>query len=819
MDPTGSSPSGGPSWQIDIPSLTSLITRAGARGLQQLAQSGVDVHTIGCILTLGEITPACDQFRRAILEKRTGQRKQSWFIHGLVEYGAGANFVVDEFLKTRAGENVLATLTSISIFPESAAIEILTKLFEEIHAPAHGTPSYGQLQAIRSVALPLARALDFKDQVAMFHVWICNEFGNRDGMSAETYYFGCGTSTGPVPDNSTILSVLVALKSILLEPAASTRKLVFQGISGAAWLLVYASKVLGAAVCIRAPDGRIVPISGSYESAKVIIIPGGRTGIAIEEETDPLAIIVRGSQLESLEQKHNWLIDCGDSGVDVVALICGWPVRERVELGSLIFSMALQYVTLLDAGDIKEYLTSPPPDTFRKWHSGDKHLIENRLRDILCLMGLPSDRLECVKWGGYFVVDSRSPERLTRKRLLLTEALLQKLGMVDRIESPDRSCDHGAFQPPELNVAPMFCPHCRIELCVKRLSFAAAVLSFTDWATNFRKLSIHALFGRIPDLSGHLRIPGRISVLTILESWYGVSTKDSDFSKALIFTVGFFCSPPQSHQFLIDQLDRLVGINLDSVLIIENASIITSLQPRLPRFRLREGEFILHGDKRRLLVSRKPSQVLQENGVFAPGDSIHPWKEDYQYSAKLSVGAALSAQQIDLRYKYLLSPTPHSKFVDATFDVDIQVLIRNLHALFLTCKCHHNPKTPLPMAKSLVALFRNTRFTASELDTVIGRPGDEEKVEFRFWKDKDENSWRIVDPLGIPERGVFARDDKKKFYIFSVAGSLLSQWASASFARGLRDGILILQDSMCLDCVAKGVGRGSWTNIQVITQP
>jgi len=41
---------------------------------------------------------------------REAQRKESWLIHALVEYGAGTNFVVDELLKTRAGENVLALL-------------------------------------------------------------------------------------------------------------------------------------------------------------------------------------------------------------------------------------------------------------------------------------------------------------------------------------------------------------------------------------------------------------------------------------------------------------------------------------------------------------------------------------------------------------------------------------------------------------------------------------------------------------------------------------------------------------------------------------
>ncbi|KAK4225972.1 hypothetical protein QBC38DRAFT_456759 [Podospora fimiseda] len=215
MDSVTPSSTGGPSWQIDIPSLTSLITRAGARGLQQLVQFGVDVHTIGCILTLGEITPACDLFRRFMLEKRAAQRKQTWFIHGLVEFGAGTNFV---------------SLTS----------QTLSKLFEEVHAPAHGTPSYGQLQAIRSVAIPLARALDFKDHMAKFHAWICNQFNHHFSVHSPFHCHGVEQS---IPNTAIIVSVLLGLKSVLLESATASRRLIFKGIPGAAWLLAYESKI------------------------------------------------------------------------------------------------------------------------------------------------------------------------------------------------------------------------------------------------------------------------------------------------------------------------------------------------------------------------------------------------------------------------------------------------------------------------------------------------------------------------------------------------------------------------------------------------
>ncbi|KAH6879499.1 hypothetical protein B0T10DRAFT_496539 [Thelonectria olida] len=812
MDTTSSS-SSAPSWQIDIPSLTGLITRAGARGLQQLAHAGVDMHTIGCIMTLGEITPACDNFRRAMHQKRAGQRRHSWFIHDLVEFGAGVNFVVDEFLKTRAGENVLAMLTSISILPETATIEILTKLFEEVHAPAHGTPSYGQLQAVRSVALPLARALDFKDQVVIFHVWLCNQFANRTGRteaSGTHPFFNMHGSTGPIPDNSTILAILTSLKSILIQPAPPNRRLIFYGLSGAAWLSVYASKVLGVSVCIRAPNWEIIPISGSYASAKVLIIPGDTTTIEVEQETDPSVVIVRGPRGSGAQ--YEWLIDCGDPRVDIVALICGWPVVDRAEMGSLIFSMALDYVALLDAGHVDYDLTALHSNGFRKYHSGHKHLMDSRLRDILRLMGLPSHLFEVVDWSHYFTVLTNS---IPWNCLQLNDVLFHRMG---KMEGTYDSCGHAVLTPPELNVAPNFCPRCGIEWCVRRLSFAAAVLSFTDWATQFRKLSMDALLANTAmDFEGNLVHRRRSFILDFYGGYYGVSAKD--FGKQLTFAVSLLCCPNQSQEFLTGQLNRIIGINLDGVLLVENAGVIASLQPGSPRFRLCEGEFVLNGDKRRLLVSSASGGHVSRD-IGKPGLAIDPWKEDYQYSATLSVNAKLSAEEIDLRYEYVTSPTSHSNSMNIIFDVDIHELIQNLHCMFTTAKCHHNPRTPRPMVESLFLLCDHETgdVKACKSGSVISGEDDNYDIDMCFWRDNRGDTWTVVDPVFSQHLDDIIGDDDRSFYVFPVAGNPVSQWAAACFSGKSTDNVLILQDMMCLDCMAEALSDGSRTNIEVITQ-
>ena len=64
-------------WQADIPGLTQLILRIGARGLKKLALAGVNVHTLSCLLMIGECTPASTACRRALLRCRNAQRQES----------------------------------------------------------------------------------------------------------------------------------------------------------------------------------------------------------------------------------------------------------------------------------------------------------------------------------------------------------------------------------------------------------------------------------------------------------------------------------------------------------------------------------------------------------------------------------------------------------------------------------------------------------------------------------------------------------------------------------------------------------------------
>ena len=103
----------GPNWQVDIPSLSQLVLNLESTGLKQLANSGVDIHTIDCMLKIGKVVPACAKFRSAIHDARKKQRSKQFWLYKTIELGTAINFPADVLLKTRAGENAIALVCSL----------------------------------------------------------------------------------------------------------------------------------------------------------------------------------------------------------------------------------------------------------------------------------------------------------------------------------------------------------------------------------------------------------------------------------------------------------------------------------------------------------------------------------------------------------------------------------------------------------------------------------------------------------------------------------------------------------------------------------
>jgi hypothetical protein len=253
-----------------------MIRKIGAEGLKKIQMSGVDIYAIGCLLTLGEITPASDTFQKKLVGCRREQRSRRWFINAVVEYGSSTNAVVDQLLNTRAGENILSLIIAVCSVLDNGTVEVLNIIVELLRVPFESTPGISQLQNVRSVCLPLARMMDFKDHVARTHEMILREaFPQKSVFRYQD----------ALPDSRTMANLVVALKNLCIERMPG-HKLVYYGITGASWLIEYSKDVLGLDVCLIYGDGTTRPVKGTYNTCSVVVLP---TNAGATEVLRPLA--------------------------------------------------------------------------------------------------------------------------------------------------------------------------------------------------------------------------------------------------------------------------------------------------------------------------------------------------------------------------------------------------------------------------------------------------------------------------------------------------------------------------------------------------
>ncbi|KAF4448410.1 hypothetical protein F53441_8218 [Fusarium austroafricanum] len=464
-------------WQIDIPSLSQMILKIGAEGLKSIQMSGVDIHTIGCLLALGEITPADDMFRRKLVSYRRKQRSRRWFLNAVVEYGSGTNAVIDQLLTTRAGENILSLITAVTSVLNDGAIEVMNIIFESLRTPSHSIPGISQLQRVRSTCIPLARMTDFKDRVARTHEMILREAFLNQSMFV--YH-------DALPDTRTMAKLIVDLKSISTEPTQGT-KLIYYGLTGASWLIEYSKDVLGLDVCLVHEDGTVKPIKGTFRTASVVVLP---THSRAMEILRPLARPTDIFVLSEGKQKPHaisWLMSCGEGGVDFFQLSCGWALKDRQEVGDLTFSIAKEYV------EYRAYrggLAASNQGTSYPVLHFDSTI--HNLRKILNLLGLPSQLTFKKDWRWiHFEKEAHSrPEKWILKLQLFSRM------SVSLVSSSCQSCST-ILHPEELQNRPNFCVRCQLLKAILSVAYRASCLAFTDWAEESRQMCFGAAsYGR-----------------------------------------------------------------------------------------------------------------------------------------------------------------------------------------------------------------------------------------------------------------------------------------------------------------------------------
>lgn len=254
---------GGPTWQVDIPSLSQLILSAGSYGLKQLAYSGVDVHSIACMLMIAQYVPASKDFLATLHRSRESQRSDRLWMYKLVEIGTATNFLADQMLKTRAGENVLALMSAtVPVMDEESNIILLASLFEDANISVESIPGIGQLQNLRKNLAPLACRTGFRERVLHLHHWLWRILHGQCLTKDEDPY-------NAIPTAIDIVHIIRLLHQI--ATAGGKYMLMYNGLNGAAWVIAYTCSILGLKACALDGDGEPVPITGEYEDAMVVI--------------------------------------------------------------------------------------------------------------------------------------------------------------------------------------------------------------------------------------------------------------------------------------------------------------------------------------------------------------------------------------------------------------------------------------------------------------------------------------------------------------------------------------------------------------------
>lgn len=294
--------SSAPQWQVDISGLSQLILNVGAHGLKQLALAGVDIHSIGCMLMIAEFTPASPAFRKKITSARNAQRSERLWLYKVVEIGASTNFLADQLLKTRAGENVLALLAAtVPVMDEDTCTAALTALFEGANVSLDNIPGISQLRAIRTDLAPLSRKVGFGEKVLNYHKFLWSLQGNHQGtMPIVDPYFA-------IPLAGDIASIIRMLHKVATNEEPYI--LICWGLRGAAWITAYASEVLGLPVCALQKDRTPIPVTGAYENAKVLIeLPSEESKCSLYLRKDLQDQIELGD--EDSGSRRGWSVDC-----------------------------------------------------------------------------------------------------------------------------------------------------------------------------------------------------------------------------------------------------------------------------------------------------------------------------------------------------------------------------------------------------------------------------------------------------------------------------------------------------------------------------
>ncbi|KAL3431840.1 hypothetical protein BDV09DRAFT_175532 [Aspergillus tetrazonus] len=266
------------------------------------------------MLMIAEYTPASQDFRTKLNKARQQQRVDRVWLYKLVEIGACTNFLADQMLKTRAGENVLALMAAVAtVMDEQSCTAVLLSLFEAANVSLDNTPGIMQLQKIRSCLASLAGKAGFAEKTLQYHHFFLSLLGrkNEGGFQRPS-----GTPYEGLPEVKDMPKMIQLMHRLVIS---GDRRCVvrYSGLRGAAWVATYTSYILGLRICAVRADGTPVPMTSSYEEAQVIFeVSAPESAGSLYQEGNLHDLIALETAPVSINS--GWRVDC--SLVDFVSL-------------------------------------------------------------------------------------------------------------------------------------------------------------------------------------------------------------------------------------------------------------------------------------------------------------------------------------------------------------------------------------------------------------------------------------------------------------------------------------------------------------------
>jgi hypothetical protein len=531
--------SSGPAWQVDIPGLSQLILSAGSYGLKQLATSGVDIHSIGCLLMIAEYVPASKEFRGTLNRARELQRSERLWMYKVVEIGAGTNFLADQMLKTRAGENALALMSAtIPVMDEDSSTCLLSTLFEGTGVTPDNIPGIKQLENIRHNLAPLARKTGFRERVLRHHHWLWQILRGHGPPQNEDPY-------DAIPVATDIPQIIRKLHKI--ATAVDEYILIYNGIRGAAWVVTYACSVLGLNVCALNSVGDPIPIAGKYEDAQVVIDLASKESncqlYLAGTSTDDLIVLQQPEQFN----RRGWSIDCSSVNfvdlqhpglrnsesflrlshfvaLETMGRVIAWartfhqdlifvPPRSGVDIGFKSYTMSVLPILLQRSLEILRTLG------FRPGQTSEYDFADANDSNSLRLVGHKSDPVPSLLIDQSGGIDSISKQQYIAKFLsyaregqYITQGAYEykKNDCLERLLCYLSNRPQSCFERPEARKPVPVAPNSTtnytspfpflhesmqvgIEATISIAINFASKLSFSDWNTTFGVMSVRAM--------------------------------------------------------------------------------------------------------------------------------------------------------------------------------------------------------------------------------------------------------------------------------------------------------------------------------------